>query len=63
MNMIVLYKNIKHTFDGGFCCYYFDTNDENIGALVTNGVTSDGYTVDPYVRWSEGGYIHRRSYR
>ena len=51
------------SFDYGYCCYYFDTREEKLGELVTNGITNDGYTVDQFGRWSEGGEVHRRSYR
>ena len=51
------------SYDGGYCCYYFDTSKENNGMLVRDGVTRDGYRVDAFGRWIESGQIQRRTYR
>ena len=49
--------------DDEYCCYYFETNIENRGVLVTDTVTSDGYTVDEFGRWLNEDKVQRRSYR
>ncbi len=43
---------LKHT-DGNYYFYYFNEDGigEARGALLTNGVTKDGCTVDAYGRW------------
>ena len=51
------------SFDGGYCCYYFNTSDENRGILEMDDVTSDGYRVDIFGRWCDSGQVQRRSYR
>ena len=48
--------------DGGYCCYYFDTREDNKGSLVVGG-TIDGYIVDNFGRWCDSGQVQRRSYR
>ncbi|MBR4314919.1 MAG: hypothetical protein IKP66_08425, partial [Lachnospiraceae bacterium] len=49
--------------DDEYCCYYFETNIENRGVLVTDTTTSDGYKVDEYGRWLNDEKVQRRSYR
>lgn len=49
--------------DGGYACYYFDTSGDNLGVLVTDGATNDGYCVDIFGRWCDNGQVQRRNYR
>lgn len=51
------------SFDGGYCCYYFEEEGTNRGMLVSNGIVRDGYIVDAYGRWCENGQVKRRNYR
>ena len=50
------------SFDGGYCCYYFEVDGENKGVLVTDKETNDGYRVDVFGRWCDSGQVQRRNY-
>ena len=42
--------------DGLGRCYYFNREDGSLyGALLMNGTTPDGYTVDETGAWTENG--------